>query len=202
MKIFIFLALFLSGITYGADKLPSTKDKNMCWLGVDFSIAKFIGKSDFKNPEEIQSLYFKDWNGLLIKEEWVHTFERPLGLKSISFDTDNARENNSKIDMNHFIQDSAHDINESQVIKLVSGYDYGAVTQELAISFVVESFNKKETVGEVWVVFNYLKLGTVFTKKIIASPSGLGLRSYWMGALRKTIEITNNKAKLWMEGKE
>ena len=202
MKNLLFIFLILPTVGLSADTLDATKSMHMCWLGVDFSAGKFVGAKGFENPNEIRSIYFNDWNSLLIKEEWVHNLKGPLGLRSISFDTDNARENNAKIDMDNFIQEEPHNLSKDKVLDLISSYDYSAVTQDLAISMVVSSFNKLEEFGEIWIVFNFLKKKEVFTKKLKVDPSGLGLRSYWMGALREVLEVTNSRAKLWMQGKE
>lgn len=203
MKKVIFALLFgTSTLSFSQDVLPLMKGENVCWLGVDFSIAKFVGAIGFTNPEEIKNTYFNSWNSILISENRVEVLEKGLKFESLSYYTDNVKRNNDQIEMDGFIQEKEHNISRADVVELINDYDYSEIQEKICVSIVVESFDKLNEVGEVWMVFNFLNSNSQFIKKLEIQPKGFGFRNYWLGVLKEAIIITDNRQNKWYKGKD
>lgn len=196
-----FILILISSLSIGQETLPIMKGENVCWLGVDFSIAKFVGAEGFTDPDEIKKTYFNSWNSLLIDENRVTVLEKGLKFESLSYNTDNVKANNAKIEMNGYIQEETHDVSRSDVKSLIDSYDYSEIQEKICVSIVVESFDKLNEVGEVWMAFNFLSTGKQFLKKLEIKPKGFGFRNYWLGVLKEAIIITDNKQGKWYKGK-
>lgn len=203
MRASVFLLLFLfSSTTFSQEVMPDMEGQKVCWLGVDFSIGKFIGAIGFVDPPKIKEHYMPTWNSLLITERRVNILEDGLKFESLTFNTDNVTANNEKIEMEGYIQEKPHDITKEDVKALVSSYNYDEIEEPLCVSMVVETFDKLAGIAEIWLVFNFKESGNWYIKKLEVPPRGAGFRNYWLGALKEAIIVTDNRHKKWMKGKE
>ena len=195
------LMLCFTTFIFSQDILSTVRGQNASWLGVDFSIGKFVGASGFTHPSKIKNHYMPIWNSILLSERRIDILEKGLKLESITFNTDNIRANNEKIEMDDYIQEKEHNISKSDIQKLIESYDYSEIQEPLCISIVVESFNKLQEIGEVWMVFNFRNANSLFLKKLELKPGGIGFRRYWQTVLLEAIVTTDKKHKKWLKGK-
>ena len=203
MKLLVISCLLcFSTSIFSRGVLPSLKGQDVCWLGVDFSIGKFVGEAGFTDAPKIKEEYMPAWNSSLITNRRIDILEKGLKMNSLSFNTDNTRTQNEKIEMDEYIQEKPHDIDGFDIAKLLERYDYSEINQNICISIVVESFDKLAGLGEVWMVFNFRDKNVKFMKKLDLKPAGVGFKRYWLTVLTEAIIVTDNRHKRWYKGKD
>jgi hypothetical protein len=182
--------------------ISNFSEKKVCWLGVDFSLAKFIGAHGFTEPDQIKSHYFDEWNYLVIREPERYKIKSAFDLEDLTYYVDHLIGIHQQIDMSVFIQEKSHSITESEIQAAFSKYDLSAVKDEVGISFFVETFNKNLEEAQIWVVLSDLQTKTIFfSRKLKGAPQGFGFRNYWAGAIREVTEICESSLKKWKKGK-
>lgn len=206
MKKFL-LAAFLF-VTATASQAQTTianfNEKPACWLGIDFTLAKFIGAHGFTEPDQIKSTYFSEWNYLIIREQSRYDIKSAFNLKQDSFlyQIDPVLAANQEIVMDGYIQEKSHSITEQDIQTALSKYDLSAVKQEVGISFFVANFNKNLEEAVIWVVLSDIATKKIFfSRELKTAPTGFGFRNYWAGAIRETILLTSGSLKKWQKGK-
>lgn len=204
MKNFIFcMVLIISTTTIKSQTTISNfSEKKVAWLGIDFTLAKFIGADGFTEPDQIKTHYFNEWNYLIVREPERYDIESAFDLDSISYRIDYLINAHQQIDMSTYIQENPHYVSENEIKTALSKYDMTSVTEEVGISFFVETFNKNLEEAQIWVVLSDIQTKTIFfSRKLKGIPQGFGFRNYWAGAIREVVEICASSQKKWKKGK-
>ncbi len=94
--------------------------------------------------------------------------------------------------------DESYSFGEDVVKKIISEYDTEAANG-IGLVFIVESFNKNDARGYVWVTFFDLSNKEVlFTEKLSGKAGGFGFRNYWAKSYYNVMaEIGKKKWKSW-----
>lgn len=155
--------------------------REITWLGVDFSKAKFT-RSGFEMTQEIMRRYFNDWNMLIISDQKKYDVRMSFRKPVMQYDLSWVSKKNKALKINNVISDfitvDAIQTDES-IINYVQSNLLPSVTT-YGLLFIVESFDDMTKSGTVWVVIvNTETNQVVLTEKFIKSPSGFGLRNYW-----------------------
>ncbi|MBO6050722.1 MAG: hypothetical protein J6P65_01925 [Bacteroidales bacterium] len=155
--------------------------REVTWLGVDFSKAKFT-RSGFQLPQEVLLRYLNDWNMLIISDQKKYdvrmSFRKPIMQYDLSWVT--KRNKTLKINnmLSEFITIDAVYSDEA-VIDYIQKSNFPKTTP-YALLFMVESFDEHTKLGTVWVVLIHAEdHKVVLCEKFMKSPSGFGLRNYW-----------------------
>jgi hypothetical protein len=180
-------------------------EENIVWYGLDFTKAKFIGKVEqVKNFEQVSSIdiinkYIPAWNELVVMEPDNFKLESTFRKKTIHYDLNPVAARNGKIAEDNIIAINSNTITKEELQDMVSAYEGSNKQEGLGLVFIIESFNKPQSMASAWVVFFDIN-----TKKILLSeyckgePAGFGVRNYWAGAIKKIMtDIRNNKYKNW-----
>lgn len=155
--------------------------REITWLGVDFSKAKFT-RSGFEMTQEIMRRYFNDWNMLIISDQKKYDVRMSFRKPVMQYDLSWVSKKNKALKINNVISDfitvDAIQTDES-IINYVQSNLLPSVTT-YGLLFIVESFDDMTKSGTVWVVIvNTETNQVVLCDKFIKSPSGFGLRNYW-----------------------
>lgn len=194
-----FLFSFL--VVNGQSSIKNFNQESVVWLGVDFSLGKFIGTEEFKDLQKIKDHYFTEWNSLTVRESKTD-IETAFKLSNMKVNIDNVIDNNNKIKITKYVQNESHRIKEEEIQAAIKAYNFEGIDQEVGLSFFVEFFNKPMASGSIWVALTDIKSKEVFfTKQIDAIASGVGFRNYWQRVIKETIASCKSNFKKWRKGK-
>jgi len=161
--------------------LDFLKEREVTWLGIDFSKATFT-KKGFDIPNDVLQLYFNEWNALIISDQKKYdirvAFRKPIVHFDLSFVKKQNKIYKGALLIREFVR-IENLLNED----IINNYIRQATLPELskyALLFVVESFDNTIKKGSVWIVIlknNSKEL--VLCEKFSESPGGFNIKSYW-----------------------
>ena len=161
--------------------------KDITWLGLDFSQAKFIGPaSQFKDAGEITKEEFRDkytvsWNQLFIDEQKKFNVAEMVHRPTVKYALEVTAKANGNI-KKEFFGASPNDfrtLDEKKIGDLVSKYDFQGKTGA-GVLFFVEGMSKGLAEAGAWVTLVDMKTKKVlFTTFKTGKAGGFGFRNYW-----------------------
>ena len=161
--------------------LDFLKEREITWLGVDFSKATFT-KKGFEVPNDVLQLYCNEWNALIISDQKKYDIRVAFRKPVIHFDLSFVKKQNKlykgSTPIREFVR-IENILNEDLIISYIRQATLPAISN-YALIFMVESFDNSIKKGAVWVVV--LKSSTkevVLCEKFLESPSGFNIKSYW-----------------------
>ena len=179
LSLLILVGFSTSSFSQGNKK--TAEIKNVVWLGVDFTAAKFTGITD--NPEIIVNQYIKSINTLVITEQTKFDFKKFFKLSEVTYDIDLANEFNSKIDPSKLVITEAYKFEMDKVKEVIRKYDVKDKTGT-GLIFVAENLNKTAKSGSYYVCFFDLKTKEIIECKLKSGPlNGVGFRNYWASSI-------------------
>ena len=155
--------------------------REVTWLGVDFSKARFT-RSGFQLTQEVIQRYFNDWNMLIISDQKKYDVRMSFRKPVMQYDLSWVTKRNKTVKINNLLSDFITIdavYPDEEIIGYVQSSLFPTVT-EYSLLFIVESFDDHTKIGTVWVVI--LQSSTrqvVLCEKFMKNPSGFGLRNYW-----------------------
>jgi hypothetical protein len=177
------------------------KDIPVTWLGLDFTSAKLIGDRERLGSESDVRHLLDAWNDLILAEQDKFDVAKAIGRAKVDNVIDVTKQHNAELDVMSMFSDNERDylhIKVSDVEEIIAGYDFKDLSG-IGLMFNVESFNKINVEGSVWITF--INLGTkevLFTERLVAPPSGMGMRNYWAGCLYEIItKIRKKEFEMW-----
>ena len=198
MKSFVFIVCFLmTSALFGQDKRdvfsPTTE---ITWLGIDFSGSKLIGDRERLGSESDIRHLLDAINELVIKEADKYNVAAAIQKKKVENGTHVANEHNAELDVMAMISSDGKDhihLKPMDIEEIISGYDFKGLTG-IGLIFNVESFNKLVEEGSFWVTFvNMENKEILFTERLVAPPSGFGMRNFWAGSVNGVIAKIKKK---------
>jgi hypothetical protein len=155
-------------------------------LGLDFTKAKFIGKEDFGNPEGLKNHALKNWNRFFATEPNKYSLQKAFGLSdkyyynSINYFL---KRNDELVNTYTIATDESYTLTNEDIKETVSSYSTFE-KEGLAVSFVVESFNKLKNEAVIWVTYISLPDNEIIaTERMVGNPGGAGQVNYWARAV-------------------
>jgi hypothetical protein len=191
-------------------------DKNVpvTWLGVDYSLATFIGTpsnatygfsvwtavkktgEETVNKDEFRDTFTVEWNQLFIDEEKKYNVAKAIDRSSVNYAIDVCINANKKLTQKEFFSNNPGDFHtktEADVATAVKNYDFGK-NAGLGMMFFVEGMDKGTTEEGIWVTFVDIKSKTVLLTKYVSSKAqGSGFRNYWAKPLFVALKEMNIK---------
>jgi hypothetical protein len=155
--------------------------REVTWLGVDFSKARFT-RGGFQLTQEVIQRYFNDWNMLIISDQKKYDVRMSFRKPVMQYDLSWVTKKNKSVKINNLLSDFIT-IDAVYSDEAIIGYVQSSlfpISSEYSLLFVVESFDDHTKIGTVWVVI--LQSNThqvVLCEKFMKNPSGFGLRNYW-----------------------
>jgi len=170
------------------------------WFGMDFSHIRLIDPTGFTDLDAIVERYFSAINSLVLSEPDKYTLSKFFYKKEVEIDLSIVRERNENIDLEGLVLEATaeYTIDEETVKGIINEYKQDG-TEGIGVVFIMESFNKKEKLGHMWVTFFDMASSQVlFTAKMQGKAGGFGWRNYWVKTCYKVMKnIQNHQYSLW-----
>jgi hypothetical protein len=178
-------------------------DVQVTWLGLDFTSAKLIGDRErFGSESDVRHL-IDAWNDLILNEPDKFDIAKTIGRKKVENAVEVTNEHNVELDVMSMFSNEEKDylhVKTSDVEEIIAGYDFKALTG-IGLMFNVESFNKLNEEGSIWITF--IDMGTkevLFTERVVAEPKGFGMRNFWGGCIYTILtKIQKKEFEMWRE---
>jgi len=157
------------------------KEREVTWLGIDFSKAIFT-KKGFDIPNDVLQLYFNEWNALIISDQKKYDIRVAFRKPVVHFDLSLMKKQNKlhKGDLHtHDVVRMENLLNTNIIANYIRPMAL-PTTSKYALLFMVEAFDSTIKKGSVWVVV--LKSDSkelALCEKFTESPSGFSIKSYW-----------------------
>ncbi|WP_160144140.1 hypothetical protein [Chryseolinea soli] len=166
------------------------------WLGLDFSNAKFIGdREKFGSESDVRHL-LDAWNDLILKEHDKYDIAKAIGRAKVENNLQAVKAHNAELDVLSMFSDEEKDylhLKVSDIDEIIAGYDLSGLSG-IGLMFNVESFNKKNEEGSIYVTFINLNTKEVlFTERVVGPPAGMGMRNFWAGCVAKILAKVGSK---------
>jgi hypothetical protein len=196
-----FLVLSVLSLTATIQAQYTTADifkvDKITWYGLDFTNIKLIGSEGFLDPDNIKYTFFNSWNNLVKVEPDKYNLERFFKKKDVDIQLDLVKKRNKTVDPDQLVIDEDYDFHMEKVEEIISEYEVEG--EGIGLVFIMESFNKNEAMGYMWVTFFDIK-----TKKVLLADNmsgkagGFGMRNYWAKSYFNVMrEIEKKKYKMW-----
>lgn len=151
-KLLSLLLMFLFAIpcTF-TQNINEVFDSNECtWFGLDFSKVKMIGSEGFNNPKAIKDQFFESWNNLIINEKDKYNIGKAFKKEKVHYFLDVVEKRNEIPEVDELVINQLYSISEEDVISIIKEYNSNGRIG-LGIVFIMESFDKHNRVGAMWV---------------------------------------------------
>lgn len=156
-------------------------EREILWLGIDFSKAKFT-KKGFEITQEILRIYFNEWNLLIISDQKKYDIRLSFRKPIMSYDLSLVSKNNKSTKLSNVLREniSLADIqSDDSICAHIRSLDMPK-QHRFALTFIVESFDSVSKTGSVWVaIADTATREPVLCEKFIKIPSGFGSKNYW-----------------------
>jgi len=173
-RVFIYVVLVLS--------VQSSLFSQITFLGLDLSMARFIGSYGFNDPAKIQSVYIDAWNDVMLIESEKYNPEK-FYYEEFSSDFRYVKDINSEIIVRDIITNEYYSFETSSAESHIKNM-YSGIGSGLGLIYLVESFNKIEQITTIYVILFDMSTGeTKYIEKFLGKAAGFGFRNYWLGAV-------------------
>ncbi|MCQ2263511.1 MAG: hypothetical protein MJZ70_04445 [Bacteroidales bacterium] len=156
-------------------------DREILWLGIDFSKARFT-KKDFNITQEVLRYYLNEWNLLIISDQKKYDIRLSFRKPVMSYDLSLISKCNKTVKINNILHENIT-LNDLQSEESICNYVRSLEMPQqhrFALMFIVESFDTNSKTGSVWVVVTETSSKEpVLCEKFIKNPSGFGVKNYW-----------------------
>lgn len=192
------LVLFFVPVAQSQDAAMIFKTHECTWFGLDFSKVKLIGSEGFSDPFEIKDRYFEAWNQLFVSEPDKYDLGEAFMKDEVDFNLDVVEERNAMPKASELVMEGDYTLGEDDVQQMISEYNTGG-KDGLGVVFIMETFNKNEQEGTMWVTFFDMNSREVLlTKRMKGKAGGFGLRNYWAKSYYNVLkDIMKKKYKEW-----
>ena len=157
------------------------KVKEILWVGINFSQAKFT-RNGFDFTQEIMQHYFHEWNMLILNDQKKYDVRMSFRKPVMQYDLSVIKKLNKTVKINDLLTRniSTKDVfSDERMVHYLSRLSL-PTSLPYALSFVVESFDASVKTAAIWVAIT--KTDTqevVLCEKFLKKPAGLGTRNYW-----------------------
>ena len=157
------------------------KVKEILWVGINFSMAKFTRK-DFNFTQEIMQHYFLEWNKLILNDQKKYDIRMSFRKPVMHYDLSTVTKLNKMVKINDVLSKyiGIKDVlTDEQMCQYLSELTL-PTSMKYALMFVVESFDASVKTAAIWVVLVATETQeVVLCEKFLKQPAGIGTRNYW-----------------------
>jgi hypothetical protein len=196
---FLFLYLVSAIQLFSQSRDEVYNKTEMVWYGLDFTKAKMIGSEGFENPLEVKNKYFGGWNYLVLNEPEKFDLKKAFGKQEITKDLTVVEKKNAAVNATDLVINKDYSFEKSEVSKIIKSYKTDQ-KKGLGLVFIVESFNKFQEKGTVYVTFFDIATKKVLlTEKVSGKAFGFGIRNHWGGAINNIIKQSEKDFLSWQK---
>jgi hypothetical protein len=185
------------GVSRAADAATA---ETLVWCGLDYSMVKMIGTTDFAQPQQIFPGMLVAWNGLFMKE-MLPNLEKMA--KSVVSDLKAVEARNEKAGPSQIEREDGSrqekvdptDITEAILAGTVRSYELKNETG-LGLVFVMDRLVKVQETGCMHVVFfDIATRKVVHSERLCEGAGGFGFRNYWFSPVKRAVKKLPNMYK-------
>ncbi|MBP6624833.1 MAG: hypothetical protein KA198_06660 [Chitinophagaceae bacterium] len=206
-SLFIFSCLLSQNVFAQSSKADVfNSDKELTWLGVDFTEVKFIGPAtgwgevSTKSSTEMKDNYFPAWNNLITNEPQNFKIEQAINRSSYKTYVDAVEAVNDKMPKREIFSETISDyqlLDEDKVKSMVKKYE---LKGKSGIGFVLiaEGMSKGKEEASYWATFIDMSSKKVlFAQRITGKAGGFGFRNYWAATMKNVFKTMKKEFKNW-----
>lgn len=202
---FLFAFFLIAGfaVQLTAQKAPFghpriSEASSIVWFGLDFSKAQLIGSEGFSDPVDIKTRFFDKWNRLIIDEADKYNFRSAFQKENLEYDLSVVEERNKLPEADELVINQEYSLSREDAEAAVKQYKSTEFTEGLGLVFVIESFNKTESEGTMWVTFFDIATSEIILMEhYTGKAGGFGLRNFWARSVYEVIEKLEKNYKTW-----
>jgi len=155
--------------------------KEILWVGINFSKAKFT-RSGFALTQEEMHRLLHEWNMLILNDQKKYDVRMSFRKPVMQYDLSVVTKLNKSVKINDILTNyvSVNDLfSDDQICEYVSTLNF-PTSMKYALTFIVESFNASVKSAAIWVVLVATDIQeVVLCEKFLKKPAGIGIRNYW-----------------------
>lgn len=153
---------------------------NIGWYGMDFTQARMLGFGD-ESPTKIKDECFRAWNDVTIDLDMAKVFQKNTAFK----DPNGITKMNLARPTENLKADEDLEFTPEIIADMVKKIPLGQKKDGLAVTFLVQSFNKTSLTATVHVVFFDIANRSVLWSKKMTGKAGSGdIKKSWAAAMR------------------
>ncbi len=189
--IFLFPFLFIK--TISAQSINEIFDKTtpITFLGVDFSNAKYYGRTGTVDTTEMVNL-FVDMNKYIVFERKKYDIGAALKKDSIIYSVDFINALNKQLDKSKLITNNIAELNlitKDSIKLIVNRYKFDEKTNGIGLVLIVDNLFKRTEDETLWVTFFDMQSKKVLlTERAIGLAEGYTFRYHWVKPVYQIIE--------------
>ncbi|MEZ4936152.1 MAG: hypothetical protein R2799_01010 [Crocinitomicaceae bacterium] len=197
-SIFFLVLLFFTGSGDEELNYHSLHEKEVEYMGINFSKAKFIGTSHFTSGKILTEGYMSYWNDHVTNHYHQNNLNNALDIKEMINRNSICGNSYAKIDPYSLITDDPYRLRTDQIQECIDDLEYQH-QNKVGICLVVESFNFNTQTITIWFTLVDMNKNQVFFQKKLITAVGKGKdRDLWANGISKFISKTlANAAKSW-----
>lgn len=157
-------------------------NREILWLGIDFTKAKFTRNSFPFSQDDIRKL-MNEWNLAIISDQKKYDIRLSFRKPIMSYDLSLVSKLNKSLKINNLIRNKINlgDIQTSESIcQYVRSLDL-PTQHRFSLLFLVEALDGESKTGTVWVVVAETQTHeSALCERFIKAPSGFGTKNYWV----------------------
>ncbi|MBL9137327.1 MAG: hypothetical protein JNK85_15750 [Verrucomicrobiales bacterium] len=188
------LLLLASTAVFESEAASDTREaRPVVWVGIDYSMTRFIGPNDFRDPVAIFPGMLEAWNALFVQERVEKLSERlrhPVIMDLQGLPEVNAKANSKQVIPFGGVDDVIDKSHITTADLAAAVRDYRLTAKEgVGLVFVVDRLIKPTVNGAVYVV--YFDLGSreiLSSERRVGKAGGFGFRNYWFGVIKKVAD--------------
>ena len=174
--------------------------KEVLWVGINFSKAKFT-RNGFSFTQESMQHLFNEWNMMILNDQKKYDIRMSFRKPMMQYDLSVVTKLNKSLRTNDVLTNYIRikDVyTEEQICQYASELPL-PTTLKYALTFMVESFNAGVKSAAIWVVVMSTETReVVLCEKFLKKPAGIGTRNYWARTFYNVFyEIQSNAFKRW-----
>jgi hypothetical protein len=189
----LFFVLAAGATLSAADKAthqpPSAlpKSETVVWVGLDYSLVRMYGTTDFRDPDNIFPNFPDSWNALFLRER-IKTISSGLH-KQIEVDAEHIGQRNRLAKKDQVIRQDGPLVEETHITpkdiaEAIRSYKLSK-SRGLGLVFIVDRFVAIEKKGAVYLVlFDISSREIIATERVVAKANGVGFRNFWFGVIK------------------
>jgi len=165
-------------------------------------MVRLIGPDGFTDPRAIKEIYFMDMNNLIRLEPEKYDLKKVFYKNQVPIDLSVIKVRNQLPDVEEMVVASGtvYNMEEKTIRDMVKAYVPETQTG-VGVVFIMESFNKEEEKGHIWVTFFDIATREVLLMdKMSGAAGGFGWRNYWARTYYNVLkEIEKTRYRVWSE---
>jgi len=185
--------MMVSLATASVSAAESGSPDTLVWCGLDYSMVKMIGTTDFAQPDQIFPGMLMAWNSLFVKEmiPQLEKMNPSVHTDLSAVEARNEKAKPTQIEREDGTKEEkvvATHIKDSDIADIVKSLKLKN-EQGLGLIFVMDRLVKAQETGCMYVVFfDVAGRKIVHSERFCGEAGGIGFRNYWFHPIKDAVK--------------